>query len=135
MSLLEEFKETHNSDNRHHSLCIDEEDEIIVGGSCTHVFILPFKYSNYVVNSKIMYKQGLFTVLEKYPSEYKLEEKSNGTTVLSLRLSPEDTKKFNRPILKTYVQMKIETANNETLYNKLNKIKVIVPVSDLREPN
>jgi len=130
MPKLDDFTELTNFDNRFKGH-MDKEDEIIVGGTSTHVFILPFKYSEYVVTSKLLYKQGLFTVLEKGPSEYELKETEFGTTILTVKLTSDETKLFNHPLLDTYVQMQIHTVNDEILYNKLNKIKVIVPIADI----
>lgn len=130
MSILDTFTETQNSNNRFrgHS---SKEDEIIVGGTVTHVFILPFKYSEYVVDGKLLYKQGITTILEKDSSSFVLEEKGNKTTILTVKLSPEETSLFDRFLLDTYVQLKIYTVNQEVLYNKLNKLKVIMPISDI----
>lgn len=48
MAYLDNFTEKTNTDNRFASIFIDKEDEIVIGGTCTHIFILPFKYSEYV---------------------------------------------------------------------------------------
>lgn len=134
--MFDNYTPTINSDNRFKRLEIDKEDEIIIGGTCTHIFILPFKYSTYVVNSKILYKQGLDTVLEKYPVDYILEEDDEkGKTILKLKLSTQDTNLFRETLLDSFVQMRIETVNNETLYNKMSRLKVYKPIADIRVPN
>jgi hypothetical protein len=135
-SILYNFTETHNSDNRFPHIHIDDDDEIVVGSTSTHVFILPFKYSSFVTNSKVIYRQGLEVLLEKDSSSFTIEEPENpdhpmwGKTILTVKLTPEETLLFNQyvALLDTNVQLKIETENGDILYNKVNKIKVKLPL-------
>lgn len=127
--MLENYTETTNSDNRFRCLGIDKDDEIIIGGTCTHIFILPFLYSQYVTDSKIIYKQGLNVVLEKDPQSYILEEDTEkNVTTLTLKLSPAETALFKRNLLDAFVQMRIINTDGEVLYNRLNRLIVREPL-------
>lgn len=129
MSKLDVFTPTKYSDNRVIVLPEEKIDDIIIGATCTHIFHLGFKYSEYVKSSKVIYKQGLDVILTKYPISYNLEETKYGTTFLTLVLTPEDTIKFRDAHLTTTVQIQITNVNGETLYNIPSKLIVKEPLS------
>lgn len=128
MSKLDKFQPTTYSDNRFKTLDLDKIDDIIIGASCTHIFHLGFRYSEYVKSSKIIYKQGFETVLVKYPKDYKLEETPNGHTFLTVVLTPEETLKFRQTLLSTKVQMQVVNVDGETLYNIATNLLVRAPL-------
>lgn len=128
MSKLDNFKPTSYSDNRYKTLDMEKVDDVIIGATCTHIFHLGFKYSTYVKSSKIIYKQGIETVLIKYPEDYKIRETEHDHTFLTIVLSPEDTLKFRQTPLSTQVQMQIVTADGETLYNLATELRVKNPL-------
>ena len=54
--MLENFTETQNSNNRIRHLHIPKEDEVVMGATCTHVFILPMLYSESILHSSVIYR-------------------------------------------------------------------------------
>lgn len=129
MSFLDNFTETENSDNRFKCLHIDDIDEIIIGGTCTHIFTVPFIYSDYVQSAEIFYKEGLTLILTKTDSNFTIEEDAEkGISTITLVLTPEDTLLFKRSYLNTNVQMKILNKDGQVLYNVPNRIVVRAPL-------
>lgn len=122
MSIFDNFTETTNSDNRACFLKCDEQDEVVIGASCTHMFKLPFKYNDYALDMRIIYKQGLTVLFEKYPQDCELDESE---TLITLRLTPPETRKFKANGLDAHVQLKFYTREGEKLYNLPSKLKVI----------
>ena len=127
--MLDNYTITENSDNRIKYLCMPKQDEIIIGGSCTHVFILPFLYSDSVIESEIIYKQGLEVVLIKIGNLCDIKEDfDKQCTTLTVNLFPDDTLLFKDNLLDTSVQIKIYNIENEILYNIPNKLKIRRPL-------
>lgn len=122
-------------DNRARFLCRDEQDEIVVGGSATHVFKLHFLASKVCATEnwfEIVYKQSIDPVLicdsqtpgviveETLPNDFE----PDGTTVISVTLSPETTKLFV-PHRDTFAQIRIKLNDNSIIFGDINKINVV----------
>ena len=134
MSILDDFTPTLSSDNRNKWLYInDDENDIIIGSSCTHIFKFPFKYSETVEKMWVIYKQNLSDlVLER---EVKSDEVVEFTqccgreySTVTLVLTPEETELFRDTLLDTFVQVKMENKNGEILYNTPTELEIKVPL-------
>lgn len=125
MAFLDDFTPTTVSpDNRHLNLCIDDEDEIVVGGTTTHIFTLPFKYSTEISSCEITYKQGLTSILTKAGTDCTKTETATSTT-LTLVLSPTETNLFKPySALDTFVQIKLKKTTGDIIYGEPNKITI-----------
>ena len=133
MSILENFTETTYSYNLREPSTLDEIDEIVVGSTTTHIFEVPFKYSEVVDGLEIIYKQGFNVILVKNESNVSVEEierpcDHRWKSIITLVLPPEDTELFGRTYMDTYVQIKIYSKENETLYTNKSPIKVVFPL-------
>lgn len=124
---LDNFTETRSPNNYPRYLKIDMDDEIIIGGTTTHIFKLNFKYTGFVKDCKIIYKQGFDVILEKVPTKDQIIEHGNKTTI-NLVLTPEETMLFKKVYRDTFVQIKIETVDGEVLYNDKNKLVIKQPL-------
>lgn len=136
MMILDDFTNTTSTDNISQWLYIhdeDEENDIVIGSSCTHIFKFPFKYSEVVEHIEIIYKQGLNNpILIKHDedvtvAEFKSQCGRDYSTV-TLILTPEETKLFKKTLLDTFVQIKLINKENETLYNVPTELKIRVPL-------
>lgn len=122
-------------DNRVRFLCRDKQDEIVVGGSVTHVFKLHFLASEACAPAnwfEIVYKQSIEPVFvcdcqtpgivvdETVPNSFE----PNGVTTISVTLSPETTKLF-KPHRDTFAQIRITLNDGSIIFGDLNEIKVI----------
>lgn len=125
--MLENYTTTENSNNRFRFLESDPKDEIVIGGTCMHVFVLPFVYSSVATRCKIIYNQGIETVLEKSDQDCEIIE-DRFCTKLLLKLQPLETLKFKFCCLETAVQIKVVSNQNEILYTEKNSLCVKNPL-------
>lgn len=124
---LNNFTSTNNPDNRFKAITQDKENFITIGSSATHVFRLPFKYSECIKEAYINYQQGLYNVLsvEVEPSMIKEYDTCSFITV---NLSAKQTSKFDWTPLSCECQIKALTANNKVVYDVIHEIKVLKPL-------
>lgn len=127
---LQNFTETYKTDNRFQFLAEEPVDEIIIGGTCKHVFELPFIYTDYIEFGLIIYKQNLNTIVEFIiePSMVTIDEKA-GISFISITLSPEETYNFRDTLLDTHSQLKLQTVDGEVLYTTPRKVFVKKPLN------
>ena len=129
MSWIDEYKETLNPNNKHEFLFEDKTDVIVIGGNCEHIFKVPFLFSNYVKSSKVIYKQGLDTILEIELNESNvIENTAISETTIVVRLTPMQTLLFKDTLLNTFVQLKIINTSDTILYDDPHYIKVVKPL-------
>lgn len=131
--MLENFTPTINSDNRIQIVEEDIPDELIIGGTCTYVFNVPFVYSSYVKQLEFNFKQGLTIILTKTAADCKVTELSDGTSSLILVLSADETSLFKQNYLDTYVQLKILNNKNEVIYDVPSKLVIHKPLDRLND--
>ena len=125
--MLENFTETLFPDNR--PILEDvERDSITRGATCTHIFELPFRCTGYVQDLSIIYRQGLDIILIKDFIDCTLTE-TVSDSIITIKLTPADTLKFEQNLLDVFVQLKVLTINNDTLYNTPIKL-VLDPTLD-----
>lgn len=134
MSILDDFTPTYSTNNMNKWLYIhDEENDIVVGSSCTHIFKFPFKYSEVVKNIEIIYKQGLSEpILIKNSGDVTVEEFTQCCgkeySTVTLVLTPEETELFRDTLLDTFVQVKITNNKDEILYNEPTELEIRIPL-------
>lgn len=134
MSILDDFTPTYSTNNMNKWLYIhDEENDIVVGSSCTHIFKFPFKYSEVVKNIEIIYKQGLSEpILIKDSDDVTVEEFTQCCgkeySTVTLVLTPEETELFRDTLLDTFVQVKITNNKDEILYNEPTELEIRIPL-------
>lgn len=121
--MLENFTVTSFSDNRPVA-AVEEDYSVTRGATCTHIFELPFVCDGYVQELSIIYKQGLRIVLTKDLEDCELTQ-DQYSSVLTLELSSVDTLKFDENLLDIYVQLKVLTVVDETLYNAPIKLVLV----------
>lgn len=110
--------------NREENLYFDIVDEIVVHGTCEHVFKLHFSYSELCNDLRVFYKQSISTnLIERKPNECIITE-NDGKTFIKVRLNATETSKFN-PHRATVAQVKLFLKNGDIVYSEMNKIKVV----------
>ena len=130
MGVLDSYTQTIISDNRHKFIDSNEDkDEIIIGGSCTNTFELPFLYSKYIKDGEIIYKQGLNIVFEMPISLDMIKEKESCPfSIVQVNLSPSQTSLFEDTVLDTFCQLKLIDVNDNVMFDEPHKLKVITPL-------
>lgn len=112
------------------NICQESIDEIIVGGSCEHVFILHFLYSEDCNSCRVVYKQNAATIIEKTASELEIQEDPNRyKTYIAVKLTPEETIKFNK-LFDAKAQLKLELKNGTVILGEINDIRVVETLED-----
>jgi len=128
MSKLDCYEPTHYPNNKILFLHNDSIDEIIIGGSCNHIFELPFKYSECIKAGWVIYKQGFEEKLRlQITPEMVTECKHRGSTI-TVKLTPEMTLKFDSTLLDTHCQLRLIDNNSQVLYDKPHEISVAMPL-------
>lgn len=137
------FRPTIHPDNRPRHIEDENKDLIIIGGSCVNTFKLDFNYLDYVKTdapvdaelddkvdlsrAKVIYRQGLNVVLEKYPEEFRIDEHKH-YSYLTVILSPEETSLFSNNYLDVKVQVMVENNSGNLLYDIPSKLRVMSPL-------
>lgn len=129
MSILDNYTETHNSNNKFKFHAIPD-NIIVIGGTAEHTFILPFRFTNYIKESEVLYRQGVTTIIEK-PANDILEDCRN--TRVTVKLDTDETLLFSRFLLDTFVQLKLTTNDGDIFYTDLIKLKLTQPIEDKPE--
>lgn len=124
---LDDFTSTVNSDNRFKAITQEKENTIIIGASATHVFIVPFKYSNYIKEAYVHYQQGLYNVLSIEIEPDMVQEKKN-CSYITVKLSAKQTSKFDWTSLSCSCQIKALKLDNTVAYDMIYDIKVLKPL-------
>lgn len=132
MGILDDYTQTIISDNRHQFIDSNEDkDEIIIGGSCTNTFELPFLYSQYIKEGEIIYKQGLDVLLELPISLDMIEENEKcSVSIVQVTLNPSQTSLFKNTILDTYCQLRLVDINDNVMFDEPHKLKVSKPLKE-----
>lgn len=141
--MLVNFTETFMPDNRFKCLCDGTPHDLTVGATVVHTFSFPFKFTDYIKECSLIYREGLNIILEKTfntsdligssinREDLKIYLKERPTkSDLLLTLTPEETMLFRLEklhCLDTTVQVKIITVEDEIFYNTPEKIKVYRP--------
>lgn len=134
--MLEWFTETYHPDNRVKFLRDKTEDDIIIGGTVTHIFTFPFKLSEYANQVTITYRQGLEIILQKVfgvneeLENIKIKEEYRCGSTLKLILTPEETSLFDYDFQNTEVQVEIITKTGDLVYNTPNRLIIRKPISE-----
>jgi hypothetical protein len=126
MSKLDLFKESTPTDwdfleNK------EDIDEIIIGGSCTHTFELPFVYETTVKSSRVLYSQGLEVKLA-IPVQPSMVQTLNERSIIYVYLPASFTSAFEETLLDAYCQLEITTLDGRTYYDQKHKLKVLKPL-------
>jgi len=121
MTWLDDYTITHGTDNRHRYLDVEEIDSITIGGSCTHIFELPFKYTNYIKSGIIYYKQGLTVLLSIDITDDMITDLEN-TSIITLNLSPVQTQLFSRNALDTFAQLRLISVDDKVMFDEQHEI-------------
>lgn len=131
MGMFTNFTPTNYSpDNRHRDCGYrDETDEIIIGATCTHMFQIPARWEGFIQSGTVIYNQGLEFKFAKAITDDMVKEYP-GFTIITVKLSPEDTKKFKYSCLDTNCQLKIVDYNNEVLFDDVRKLRVLKPLEE-----
>lgn len=115
-------------DNRHKCLHIFKLD-IMAGESATHTFEVPFNVTDNCDSVEVIYKLGVNVILTKVVNQEDINDDDN---IVSVKLTPDETKLFANTYLDALVQLKFLIKDGSTLYkdgatlySEIYKIKVI----------
>ena len=100
-----------------------QQPELVIGGSYSHSFKIPFIYSEVFSSITIGYFQGTTQILVKSPAEI-LEYKEFNNSYLTFKLSVDETNLFSHTLRDTYCQLKLVTLQGETYFNDYQEILV-----------
>lgn len=134
MSILDDFTPTLSSNNTCQWLYIhDDENDIVVGSSCTHIFKFPFKYSEVVESMEVIYKQGLSVpiltrVVNSETEVVEFTQCHRDFSTVTIILPPEETELFKDTLLDTFVQVKMLNKKGEILYNEPTELEIRIPL-------
>lgn len=132
MSKLSDFTEATPVVNDFLTDTVDA-DEIIIGGTCTHVFELPFIYDRVVKSARVIYKQGLEVKLTVDVKQSMIQIKGTSTNIYVF-LPVVYTELFDKTLLDAYCQLEIITKDNKKLYDEPHKLRVLAPLTDSEKP-
>lgn len=135
---LDNFTETENSDNRCKKLKLREPLFIVIGGTSIQRIRVPFLYSEYAKSIQVLYKQGLTSINVGgegglfVTADNVKEDIEHHCSVITVTLTPSQTRMFKDTLLDTYVQLKIETKEGAIVYDIPRYVYVKAPL-DLGE--
>jgi len=129
--MFENFEPKGTPDNRFVYLETEEQDDIIIGASCKHVFIIPKVYaSDTIQDIVIFYRQGLYTLIEKHKDndDVIITPINDECAKVEIELKPWDTVLFRKNGLDTFVQLKIVVSDEDISYTKPRKLIIRQPL-------
>lgn len=135
---LDNFTVTENSDNRCKKLKLREPLFIVIGGTSIQRIRVPFLYSEYAKSIQVLYKQGLTSINVGgedglfVTADNVKEDIEHHCSVITVTLTPSQTRMFKDTLLDTYVQLKIETKEGGIVYDIPRYVYVKAPL-DLGE--
>lgn len=97
--------------------------DIMTGGTAIHTFEVPFNVSEECNEIEVIYKQGIKPIIIKNSFSLEVVE-SEGKSIVTSTLSPEETQMFKNNILKTRVQMKFYMKDDSVIYSEIYKVTV-----------
>ena len=110
-------------DNRIAFLNINEYDNITLGVTSIHYFMLPVSEEQ-VEEYRVSYKQGLSIVLEKQTDECTIEEYGSGY-YLKVIVSPENSRLFNAYNKDTFVQLALKLTDGTVSYSDMFRLSMV----------
>lgn len=131
MSILSNFTETVNPNNRFQFLQDPTRYEVIIGGDMYHTFTLPFNYKEVIKLGRVLYKQGLDTIIVVdilLDSMVKYDPLTNNSYI-TIHLSPMQSQKFTTTLLDTFCQLQLETVFGDIIFSDKYDVIVDDPIS------
>lgn len=110
-------------DNRIAFLNINEYDNITIGATSFHYFMLPVD-AEQIDEYKVSYKQGLSIILEKVTGECEIEEYEGGF-YLKVTVTPEQSRLFNGYNKDTFIQLALKLTDGTVSYSDLFRLAMI----------
>ena len=110
--------------------------DIMAGETATHTFEIPFNVVESCSNVEVIYKLGLKDIITKsvnLSGEDVLETESNHS-IITCRLSEEETKLFANTLLDAKVQLKFYMIDNSIAYSEIYNIILVdsLDVGDIK---
>lgn len=102
--------------------------DIMTGETASHSFEVPFDVEASCLNYYVMYKLGIELIIEKDKNHLEVN-KTNCGSIITCRLSSEETSKFAHTCLSTKVQLRFMMANGEILYSEIYNVGVTSSLS------
>ena len=98
--------------------------EIMTGETSIHSFDIPFNVEEVCTIVEVIYKLGIEPVIIK--NNYYLEfiAEPDGTSIVTCKLTPEETLLFKNTALDTHVQLKFYMKNGSIAYSEIYKVFV-----------
>jgi hypothetical protein len=110
-------------DNRIAFLNINEYDNITLGATSIHYFMLPVD-AEQIDEYRVSYKQGLSIVLEKQTGECEIEAYGGGF-YLKVTVTPEESRLFNAYNKDTFIQLALKLTDNTVSYSDLFRLAMV----------
>ena len=101
--------------------------DIMAGETATHTFEIPFNIVESCSDVEVIYKLGLTDIITKsvnLSGEDVLETKCNHS-IITCRLSEEETKLFANTLLDAKVQLKFHMIDKSIAYSEIYKITLV----------
>lgn len=124
--------------NNHPKHCKCNLETVVIGASVNHVFEMPFLFSEYCKDCKVIYKQCLTNIIVKGMNELEIleEPRESGEcddrTYIQVELSPEETSLFANHLEtnNTFVQLKLTLNDDSIEYSRIMPIKVLTTLDN-----
>lgn len=109
--------------------------DIMAGETAEHSFEIPFNVEESCSLVAVIYKLGLTDVLIKTSSELEIQETEQGNSIITCKLSEEETSIFANTLLDARVQIKFYMVNDTIAYSEIYNVGLMTALDkDRTEP-
>lgn len=133
--MFEQFCDRKIPDNRFISINDFGNEELIIGGTNIHTFILPFDYTTIGNSLKVIYKQGLDFSFELTEDDCEIMSLGHRRSLIRVELPIAKSLLFKTNWLEASVQLKVSFNNEENkinyFYTEPQKLKLLKPLDQI----
>ena len=104
--------------------CCKPPLEIMAGETTSHSFDVPFNLANECFNVEVIYQLGVEPVIIKGIPDIEIIVIENDNSIVTCKLSPEETILFKNTLLDTHVQLKFYLNDGSIVYSEIYKVFV-----------
>lgn len=108
--------------------CLD----IMSGETAIHTFEVPFNVNESCEVLEVIYKLGIKPIIIKNHKDLEIIETECGKSIVTCKLSPEETELFANTVLSAKVQLKFYMSNNTVSYSEEYKIKLMTSLDSVK---
>lgn len=98
--------------------------DIMAGETAEHSFEVPFNVDESCDSFEVIYKLGINPIIIKNQSHLEKVITEHGTTLITCKLSSDETSMFGDTLLSAKVQLKFYMKNNTISYSEIYKVNL-----------